>query len=228
MAKQNQATNGGYVSYPPKIINNKPRFHKEIALKACCTLKLPKRERNLFLYYESCSTGFKPALSLVEKKTEIAANKISEIRKRLHDKCLICYDRDKKVLTIQWEVIASYACGLILNHQRFYSPAEYEYHFKKIRDCKPKYKYKNVCRELTKAETMFFNYLENLTAYQYDILLKAMPERNGLRFRRVQVIDTEADFEQERKLLFGSINEGIKEPIPYKSVFPEYDEALPF
>ncbi len=228
MAKQKQETNGGYVSYPPKIINNKPRFHKEIALKACTILRLPKRERNLFLYYESCSTGFKPALSLVEKKTEIAANKISEIRKRLHDKCLICYNREKKVLTIRWDVIASYSSGSILNHHRFYSPAEYEYYFKKIKDCNPKYKYRNVCRELTKEETKFFNYLENLTAYQYDTFLKVIPEREGLRFRRVQVIDTEADLEQEKKLLFGFINEGLNEQMPDKSAFPEYDEALPF
>ena len=70
--------------------------------------------------------------------------------------------------------------------------------------------------------------MENLTAYQYDTFLKVIPEREGLRFRRVQVIDTEADLEQEKKLLFGFINEGLNEQMPDKSAFPEYDESLPF
>ncbi len=228
MANQYEETNDEYVSYPPKIQNNKPRYHEEIAQRACQNIKLPKRERNLFLYYESCSTGFKPALSLVENKTNIAANKISEIRKRLHDKCLIRYNRDKKIITIQWDVIKSYASGLALNHKWFYSPAEYEYYFKKIKDCKPKYKYKNKCRELTKTESKFFTYFENLTAFEYDSFLQSIPVRDGLAFRKVQVIDTEADLKQERDILYSSFFDELKEQTQYISTFPEYDEALPF
>lgn len=95
---------------PFKIIHkDKPEraAAEQIAAAASDNLRLPRRERQLLCYYASCSTGFAPALKLVEKECNIAANKISEIRQKLAGKKMILIDKD--AIVIDWFRLRAFA-----------------------------------------------------------------------------------------------------------------------
>ncbi|MGN0992185.1 MAG: hypothetical protein ACI4O4_12085 [Candidatus Ventricola sp.] len=101
---------------PPKIkhiyipdISNEQR--QEIAMAAANNVRLSARATKLLLFYCNQANGFAPALKLIERKTGIAPNKVSEIRQELVKKSLIAYQQQalRGKIVIDWLHLSAFA-----------------------------------------------------------------------------------------------------------------------
>ena len=104
-----QKNNNVYVSNPPQIHHSgqKPDNWMRMIDDAAKNIHIRSQAVRLLKYYAQNENGFRPALSLIEKNTGIAANKVSEIRKRLVKRGLIAYTGEK--IYIDWKHIRIYA-----------------------------------------------------------------------------------------------------------------------
>jgi len=72
-------------------------------------LRLSKRETALLRYYSGVFGHFKPAIKTIADNTGIDRNKIWEIRAQLHDKGLLYYDKEDRVIYIDWSRLRALA-----------------------------------------------------------------------------------------------------------------------
>lgn len=213
------------------IINHKPQHHKDIAIKACKNLGLTKRETKLFLYYESCKTGFHPALMQIENETGIATNKISEKRKKLHDKCLIRYCNEKRSIVILWLAVTNYANEIFpANGYGYYTPDDYSYYLVPLEKLES-FSRKNISNvDLSSTQCYFLNFLGGLTWYEYELLLSTFPEKKSAPYRTgaffVYGDETQEQLFKPNFLLNSDDHKSEIVNSPY--VFPEIDNPLPF
>lgn len=96
---------------PPQIIHSEPRpeAYRQMIEDASRNIHLRKQSSALLLCYASHANHFRPALELIEKQTGIAKNKVSEIRKRLHDRGLISYNAEQGYIYIDWRRVRAFA-----------------------------------------------------------------------------------------------------------------------
>ncbi|HNW87734.1 MAG TPA: hypothetical protein PLP25_01265 [Candidatus Limiplasma sp.] len=176
------------------------------------------------MYYESCKTGFHPALKQVGKETGIPSNKISEIRKRLNEKCLIRFKNEARTLEILWDAVTNYALKVFpKNGYGHYTPEDYYYYFVRIRTLTTSYEFKGTCIVLSPIQKRFIEYLENLTSYEYEVLLSSFPEKKEFLGKRVPYID-EAEPQDNQNWSFGQESTVSTQSL----ILPEYDPKLPF
>lgn len=77
-----------------------------MAATAARNVRLSKRGTRLLMYYENCITGFRPSCRYVEMRTNIPANKVSEIRKELVMRGMVGYE-DNKII-FDWQRMRIY------------------------------------------------------------------------------------------------------------------------
>ena len=176
--KPDQRINNIYVTNPPQIHHSgqKPDNWMQMIDDAAKNIHIRNQAVRLLKYYAQNGNGFRPALSLIEITTGIAANKISEIRKRLVQKGLIAYTGDK--IFIDWNHIRIYA-GLdkpIRIPQKgncYFAPAKKQpkcsgrRRFQSNRRC-----YKGKPSEMSSVDK-FYQYLETLNEKEFSVLMNA-------------------------------------------------------
>lgn len=91
-------------SPPPRIeYSSRPPYYRQVVDDAAKNVRLSARASALLTYYCNQASGFSPALKLIERKTGIAQNKVSEIRQELVRKGVLWYDAGEHVIFIDWE-----------------------------------------------------------------------------------------------------------------------------
>lgn len=91
---------------PPVImhIGRRPENWAEMVADMAANTRLGERGQKLMLYYAGRSNGFRPSLAEIARRTGIAENKISEIRRQLTERAVISYTAHGKV-EINWRTI---------------------------------------------------------------------------------------------------------------------------
>ena len=176
--KPEQKKNNIHVSNPPQIhhCGQKPDNWMQMIDDAAKNIHIRDQAVRLLKYYAQNGNGFRPALSLIKKKTGIAANKVSEIRKRLVKKGLIAYTGNK--ICIDWKHIRIYA-GLdkpIRIPQKgicYFAPAEEKQKNSGRRYPPKKKKYQNKKLSELSSEEKFYRYLGTLDEEDFKTLVKA-------------------------------------------------------
>ena len=173
------------------------------------------------MIYADSAEGFRPALKLIEDRTGITQNKVSEIRKELVDHGLIAYDQ--KTIIIDWERMQTFAAlnkPLPKHGQHTYAPVNTTdkdwsriplYKTKEARQLK----YRNPMRKLEEWEKDFFNRLEDMTAEEYGEIIRGMgadtiPPKEGY-ITIIQQPTLEGDYEPD---FAPSISSTAKEDYP--------------
>ena len=193
---------------PTMIINNRPFQYTLIAKIACDQMRLSPRERKLFLYFVSCKTGFRPALKQIQKETGISSNKVSEIRSKLHNKCLVKYNRDRRTIKILWKAVEHYSLGKFpRNGHGHYTPDDYDYYLTMIKDLPNQYKVRKYHPSLKKDEIRFLEYLETLTAYEYGETLAIFPENKELSREQFSLAEIDDRIALEKSILLDMYSE---------------------
>ena len=78
-------------------------------IDAAKNIHLRKQATKLLLFYTDQAEGFSPVLALICARTGISKNKVSEIRKKLVQRGLICYDREFHKIYISWNRLQAFA-----------------------------------------------------------------------------------------------------------------------
>ena len=167
-----------YASIPPQIHHSghRPANWEQMIDDAAMNIHIRNQAVRLLKFYAQHKNGFRPALSLIEKATGIAANKVSEVRKRLVKKGLIAYTGDK--IYIDWNHIRIYA-GLnkpIRIPQKgncYFAPAEE--HLKNSGRRYPSKNTRQQKRQLSELSSIerFYLYLQSLNEEEFTVLINA-------------------------------------------------------
>lgn len=170
----------------PQIIHSEP-------CPGCCSQMIRDAAKNIHIRnqatallecYASHATGFRPAAELITQQTGIAANKISEVRKKLVDYGLIAYKNDPGFIFINWQRISTYALlpePLKLHQYKnyFFAPVKnnsgkWAFLFRRtIGMLGKRYRIRNP-RKLSRKETRFFSLLEKMTEEEYFQIVAAI------------------------------------------------------
>lgn len=176
-----QKKNNDYASNPPQILHNvqRPENWVQMIDDAAKNIHVRNQAVRLLKYYAQNENGFRPALSLIEMSTGLAANKISEIRKRLVKKGLIAYTGDK--IYIDWRHIRIFAglekpIRIPQNGICYFAPAEKQPKSSGRRyPSKNKRRKKNKPSESTSVEK-FYRYIETLDEKEFAVLVNAFAQ----------------------------------------------------
>ena len=90
-------------------IPERPTHYKQMAEKAAVNIHLRQQATRLLLLYAGQAEGFRPALAFIEANAKIPKNKVSEIRRILIERGLICYDRQSCIIYISWIRIQAFS-----------------------------------------------------------------------------------------------------------------------
>ena len=122
------------------------------------------------------------SMELITRATGIPANKISQVRKRLVDKGLIGFDRQKEIILIDWRRIRIFAAlekplRLPNSGNYYFAPVRRETTVKKtLKELGRQYRIRNT-RELTSTEVYYYDRLEQLTESEFLDLMRCLPDR---------------------------------------------------
>ena len=173
-----QGKEKSYATIPPQIHHSghRPADWEQMIDDAAMNIHIRNQAVRLLKFYAQHKNGFRPALSLIEKTTGIASNKVSEIRKRLVKKGLIAYTGDK--IYIDWKHIRIYA-GLdkpIRMPQKgtcYFAPANKQLKKTGRRYPQKNKRYQNRKLSQLSSEEKFYRYLETLNEKEYTVLINA-------------------------------------------------------
>ena len=170
------------IRQPPQIKHYpyRPRGYKEMVKHVSHIVGLGERAGKLQAVYADSAEGFRPSLKLVEDRTGIKTNKVSEIRQEIIKHGLMTYVGNKDVLLIHWGRIESFAT---FDHQIFehgrYMPIRFYTPPKAIKDQRG-YQKPTAAQGRVEApwENAFFEWLEGMTEPEYQKQIYSLALRN--------------------------------------------------
>lgn len=179
---------------PPVIVHwHKPEGgYMEMARDACKNVRLSKRATNLFLYYASCKSGFRPSEKVICDNAGLDGN-IRYLRIELVSRGLIGYGANfENMLVIDWNRVRSFA---MLEQPLQYVKGKASDYFRPMQS--PKEKKRNVYRKkktigelcwkdfiepitwLSEDEIRWIEFLKSLTEDQYCELTELFRQAMG-------------------------------------------------
>lgn len=175
-----------YKSPPMVCHKGRPKSFQAMAADACKNVRLSKRGTALFVFYASCSRGFRPALSVIQAETLINRKHIPNVRSELISKGMIGYGAEfGNCIYIDWQRIKTFAmleCPLQYNKaipQQFFSPVKKAraVSSRTIGELGKEYIVHNP-RPLTTQESKFFDMVDKMTEREYEEMVISFPEYN--------------------------------------------------
>ena len=152
---------------------------------AARNIHLRSQTEALLQCYAGHADHFRPSMELITRATGIPTNKISQVRKRLVDKGLISFDRQREIILIDWRRIRIFAAlekplRLPNSGNYYFAPVRRETTVKKtLKELGRQYRIRNP-RELTPTEVYYYDRLEQLTELEFLDLMRCLPDREDV------------------------------------------------
>lgn len=141
---------------------------------AARNVKLEANALSLLALYADCAEGFAPALKTIQDRTGISRDHVSRIRGQLHDRALIAYDRDARLIVVRWANIRAFAMleePIEDARKSYFNSGKHAIEWatrRKIKDL-PEYRMYRIAETapLTEGQKATFHMLENMTEDQF-------------------------------------------------------------
>lgn len=181
-----------YKSPPMVCHKGRPKSFQAMAADACKNVRLSKRGTALFMFYASCSRGFRPALSIINNQTGIDPPHISHVRSELVAKGMIGYgDEFGNCVYIDWYRIRALA---MLEAPLQYEKSSPERYFSPVAKTPVAHSTRTIGelgsvyriihpRTLTARENRFYDAIDKMTEREYVEMVKSLPEYHRTQFR---------------------------------------------
>ena len=185
-----------FVKVKAIVHRGKPENYEQMVFDCAKNVRLTKRAERLLIYYAGCMNGFRPALSVISKKTGIPSNQISDTRKMLISHGLIGYGEEfGNMLVVDWNRIRAFA---MLKKPLVYQKKNSENYFSPVQESGRASKEKRASKKslfergkkykipgVDEKKDLFLQFFGNMTEQEYMELVTSFPEYDRNKQRRL-------------------------------------------